>query len=141
MFAAGVAFISAQRDRSLNVSNLLFGNIEGPARRVGRDRAGGEGRGGLLVRPDDVDDDLLRDDEEVDRLVRETHTAFYHGVGTCRMGEPGSARVTDPDCRLIGVDGLSVVDASVIPTVPRTNTNLAAMATAEHVVTKRWGTS
>jgi len=31
-----------------------------------------------------------------------------------------------------------VVDASVIPTVPRTNTNLAAMAVAEHVATRRW---
>ena len=39
---------------------------------------------------------------------------------------------------MYGIERLSVVDASVIPIVPRTNTNLAAMAVAEHVATRRW---
>jgi choline dehydrogenase-like flavoprotein len=70
--------------------------------------------------------------------VNETHTASYHGVRTCRMGEVGDDHVVDADCHVYGIERLSVVDASVIPIVPRTNTNLAAMAVAEHVATRRW---
>jgi choline dehydrogenase len=92
---------------------------------------------GLLIDPESVQADLARTDEEIDALVRDTHTAFYHGVGTCRMGETGVDHVVDTDCHVLGVDDLSVVDASVIPTVPCTNTNLAAMAVADHVATRR----
>jgi choline dehydrogenase-like flavoprotein len=94
---------------------------------------------GLLVRPAEVDAALATDDDALDELIAETHTAFYHGVGTCRMGDEsadnrgdeGFGRVVDTRCRVLGVDGLRVADASIIPTVPRSNTNLAAMAVAE----------
>lgn len=86
---------------------------------------------GLLVNSAEVDDALAMDDSAVDRLVAETHSAFYHGVGTCRMGADGDDHVVDAQCRVFGVDGLRVVDASIIPTVPRSNTNLAVMAIAE----------
>ena len=92
------------------------------------------GSSGLLVRPADVDAALTTDDDAVDRLIAETHTAFFHGVGTCRMGADdgsGDDHVVDTSCRVLGVDGLRVVDASIIPTVPRSNTNLAVMAVAE----------
>ena len=75
-------------------------------------------------------------DDDLDVLITEQHSAFYHGVGTCRMGAPGSS-VVDDRCRVYGVAGLSIVDASVIPTVPRTNTNLAVMALAERYATAR----
>jgi choline dehydrogenase-like flavoprotein len=39
--------------------------------------------------------------------------------------------VVDPECRVRGVDALRIVDTSIIPTVPRSNTNLAAIALAE----------
>lgn len=75
---------------------------------------------------------LEQSDDAIDRRVVGEHTAFYHGVGTCRMGGDGDTeRVVDPDCRVIGIEGLRVVDASVAPTVPRTNTNLLAIAIAE----------
>ncbi|MCB0994674.1 MAG: GMC family oxidoreductase N-terminal domain-containing protein [Acidimicrobiales bacterium] len=95
------------------------------------------GASGLMLRPADVDGDLARPDRELDELIRGTHTAFYHGVGTCRMGEEGDDRVVDPDGKVCGLESLYVADASIIPTVPRTNTNLAAMTVAEHLA-GRW---
>ncbi len=93
---------------------------------------------GLLVRRGDAERDLARSDEDLDALVASTHTAFYHGVGTCRLGEGGDDHVVDRDCRVVGVDGLRIIDASIIPTVPRSNTNLATMAIADHAATVLW---
>ena len=95
---------------------------------------------GLVVDPAAVDRDRARTDTEVADLVRDEHSAFYHGVGTCRMGDdrtPDAERVVDLDARVVGVLGLSVVDAAIVPSVPRTNTNLTAMAVAHHAVTTR----
>ena len=76
--------------------------------------------------------ELARSDAELDEHVATAHTAFYHGVGTCRMGEPGATDcVLDPQLRVRGVRGLRVVDASAVPTVPRTNTNVMVVAVAE----------
>ena len=47
------------------------------------------------------------------------------------MGTDGDDHVVDTHCRVFGVEGLRVVDASIIPVVPRSNTNLAVMAVAE----------
>lgn len=76
-----------------------------------------------------VEDSLAMDDSAVDAMIAETHSAFYHGVGTCRFGD-----VVDTDCRVFCVEGLRICDASIIPTVPRSNTNLAVMALAERFV-------
>jgi len=75
---------------------------------------------------------LRLDDDALNDVIAREHSAFYHGVGTCRMGafdDPDS--VVDPECRVRGVDALRIVDTSIIPTVPRSNTNLAAIALAE----------
>src|SRR3954447_15882390 len=59
---------------------------------------------------------------------------YVHAAGTCRMGRPDDPlAVVDPDCRYIGVDGLRVVDASVMPSVPRANTHLSTVMIAEKV--------
>jgi len=84
---------------------------------------------GLLVRSDTLDAEAAMSDDEVDRLIADSHTAFYHGVGTCRFGD-----VVDAEGRVHGVEGLRVCDAAVIPTVPRSNTNLVVMAVAERLV-------
>jgi choline dehydrogenase len=68
--------------------------------------------------------DALRD------YVRASAETLYHPTSTCAMGgDPES--VCDPELRVRGVDGLRVVDASVMPAVPRGNTNAPTIALAE----------
>jgi choline dehydrogenase len=69
-------------------------------------------------------------DADIEAHVRATTQTLYHPVGTCRMGSDPTA-VVDTELRLRGVEGLRVVDASVMPTVPRGNTNAPTIAVAE----------
>ena len=74
----------------------------------------------------------VRSDAELLDYVRSSVVTLYHPVGTCSMG--GESRwnsVVDPELRVRGVTGLRVVDASVMPVVPRGNTNAPTIAIAE----------
>lgn len=62
------------------------------------------------------------DDEELERYLRQTSAPHYHPVGTCRMGLDEEA-VVDPQLRVRGLDGLRVIDASVMPRLIGGNTN------------------
>lgn len=75
----------------------------------------------------------LEDEEALEALVRKHTIGGWHASGTCRMGAADDpVAVTDPRSgRVHGVGGLSVIDASVMPTVPRANTNLPTIMLAE----------
>ncbi len=81
--------------------------------------------------------DGVRTDTDIRDYVRHSLTTIYHPVGTCAMGGDSKlaasrlASVVDPELRVRGIDGLRVVDASVMPTVPRGNTNAPTIAIAE----------
>jgi choline dehydrogenase len=69
-------------------------------------------------------------DEDWLALVREAGDTVFHPTSTCRMGS-GARAVVDPQLRVRGVEGLRVVDASVMPAVPSGNINAAVIAVAE----------
>ncbi|HKP91783.1 MAG TPA: FAD-dependent oxidoreductase [Thermoleophilaceae bacterium] len=69
-------------------------------------------------------------EEDLVAHIRMNVQTLYHPVGTCKMGTDEMA-VVDPELRVRGVEGLRVVDASVMPTVPRGNTNAPTIALAE----------
>ncbi len=74
----------------------------------------------------------VRSDAELLRYVQTSVVTLYHPVGTCAMGgESRRNSVVDPELRVRGVAGLRVVDASVMPSVPRGNTNAPTIAIAE----------
>jgi choline dehydrogenase len=74
--------------------------------------------------------DAVQSDEALDAYIRDTVVVAMHPVGTCAMGQ-GEQSVVDPQLQVIGVDGLRVVDASVMPTVPGANTNASVVMIAE----------
>ena len=72
------------------------------------------------------------DDEALARYARATSVPWYHPSGTARMGPSSDdGAVVDDQLRVHGVEGLRVVDASVIPVIPRANTNLTCIAIGE----------
>lgn len=74
----------------------------------------------------------IQSDEAIDQWVRENIESAYHPCGTCKMGEitDGNA-VVDNQCRVIGLEGLRVVDASIFPTVTNGNINAPTIMVAE----------
>lgn len=78
-----------------------------------------------------------RDDTDLLAAFRTRMASGLHAVGTCRMGRPDDpAAVVDSDLRVIGVRGLRVVDASVIPAPMTGNTNAPVMALAWAAATR-----
>ena len=84
----------------------------------------------LAPGPDIPSDDRVA----LGRWARSSVSTFHHPVGTCAMGpDPDRGAVTDERGAVHGVDGLTVADASIMPTIPTATTNLPTMMVAEHV--------
>jgi choline dehydrogenase-like flavoprotein len=107
-------YLATEEDRRAMIEGMRIAMDVGE--RPALDRA----RGARFAYPEsDSDADLM------DFIQRRTHTV-YHPVSTCSMGE-----VVDSELRVLGVEGLRVVDASVMPSVPRGNTNAPVIMVAE----------
>jgi 5-(hydroxymethyl)furfural/furfural oxidase len=79
-------------------------------------------------------DELMREDDKLEDFIRRAAIGAWHASCSCRMGaEDDPVAVTDPAGRVHGVDGLRVVDASLFPTVPCSNTNFPTLMTAEKI--------
>jgi choline dehydrogenase len=76
--------------------------------------------------------DRVQSDAEIDEFLREKLESAYHPCGACRMG---SARdplaVVDPETRVIGLDGLRVVDSSIMPSITSGNLNAPTIMIGE----------
>ena len=74
----------------------------------------------------------VESDDALDDFIREAVESAYHPCGTCRMGatdDPGA--VVDPDCRVIGLEGLRVADSAIFPQITNGNLNGPSIMTGE----------
>ena len=71
-----------------------------------------------------------RSDADIEALLRQRVDTIYHPVGTCKMGNDSMA-VVDAELRVHGLQGLRVVDASIMPTLVSGNTNAPTIMIAE----------
>jgi 5-(hydroxymethyl)furfural/furfural oxidase len=79
-------------------------------------------------------DDLVHDEEACRSWVRSAVLGHWHASCTCRMGRVDDPlAVTDASARVMGVQGLRVADASIMPSVPCANTNLPTIMIGEKV--------
>ena len=72
----------------------------------------------------------IQSDDDIRKALRDRSDTVYHPVGTARMGTDGMA-VVDPQLRVAGVEGLRVVDASIMPTLIGGNTNAPSIMIGE----------
>ena len=74
----------------------------------------------------------VQSDDELDAFICEHAESAYHPCGTCRMGRADDRHaVVDPECRVIGVDGLRLADSSIFPRVTNGNLNAPSIMTGE----------
>ena len=84
----------------------------------------------------------VQTDEQLDAFIREHVESAYHPCGTCRMGRRDDRMsVVDPECRVIGVEGLRVADSSIFPQITNGNLNAPSIMTgekaADHILGKQ----
>ncbi len=75
-----------------------------------------------------IDRELRPGMQDTAAFLREHVSTYYHAAGTCPIGS-----VVDADGRVLGVDDLYVADASIMPGIPRANTNLTVVTIAERI--------
>lgn len=85
------------------------------------------------IRSREVFTENINSDHDIRNLIRQRADTVYHPVGTCKMGNDSMA-VVDAQLRVKGLNGLRVVDASIMPTLIGGNTNAPVIAIAEKAV-------
>jgi 4-pyridoxate dehydrogenase len=76
----------------------------------------------------------VQTDDEIDAFVRATALTAHHPLGTCKMGsDDDETAVVNPECRVRGVDGLRVIDGSILPDMVGGNINAPIIAMAERM--------
>jgi choline dehydrogenase-like flavoprotein len=73
----------------------------------------------------------VRSDDDIRALLRAHVDTVYHPVGTCKMGVNDPLAVVDPTLKVYGLEGLRVVDASIMPTLIGGNTNAPSIMIGE----------
>lgn len=74
----------------------------------------------------------VQSDEDLDAFIRDHAESAYHPCGTCRIGRADDQMsVVDPECRVIGIEGLRVADSSIFPRVTNGNLNAPSIMTGE----------
>jgi 5-(hydroxymethyl)furfural/furfural oxidase len=129
LFATGYSRVVRRLNRpgltNVGITKILAAMLDGPhALRRAMIKRG--------IAAGDIDEGRMGGRDWRERTVRARTFGTYHPAGTCRMGsghDPDA--VTDTGCAVIGVDGLSVVDASIMPTLIRGNTNIPVIMLAE----------
>ena len=111
-------FLSTQEDRVSAIAGVRFVR-----------RLAATGPLAQLIVEETVPGPDVQSDADILTAYRLFGSPGYHAVGTCRMGA-GDETVTDPRLRVRGVEGLRIVDCSVMPAIPSGNTNGPVMALA-----------
>jgi 5-(hydroxymethyl)furfural/furfural oxidase len=114
--------LAVPRLRSAVTAALIAAVLDGPSRLRRH-----------LLRNDTLDLEALRADRDaVEQMVDASAFPMGHVSGTCRIGAAGdSMAVLDPACRVRGMQGLRVIDASIMPTIPRANTHVPTLMIGE----------
>ena len=127
-------YLATSNDREIAVQGL----------RITRDIVMGA-MGGKYQPEEILPGEGLTTEQELADASTRIGTSIFHPVGTCRMGSSeDEMAVLDEECRVRGVEGLRVVDASAMPRITSGNTNTPTMALAERWVemhvgrSKRW---
>ncbi|MEM7241230.1 MAG: choline dehydrogenase [Pseudomonadota bacterium] len=85
--------------------------------------------------------DAVQSDEALNAVIRDHAESAYHPCGTCKMGAvTDKMAVVDPECRVIGVEGLRVADSSIFPRITNGNLNgpslLVGEKASDHILGK-----
>lgn len=114
-------YFSAPQDMDVMVEGIRL------ARRIAQAPAFRRYRGNERMPGSDA-----QSDDDLRAYVRQNAQTLYHPVGTCKMGPASDPMaVVDPELRVRGIEGLRVIDASIMPTIPGGNTNAPTIMIAE----------
>ena len=86
------------------------------------------------MRKQDLFTSDVRTDDDIRAILKARVDTVYHPVGTCTMGVDPRVAVVDPTLKVHGIEGLRIVDASIMPRAPGGNTNAPTIMIAEKAV-------